>query len=353
MKLANANQPRLSSGFTLLEMLVSIVLVGIMSSIVMSLLPLIEFNQERAYQEAAYERNRAVGLGILKYANESTGRLPAPYAGTDAGFVYRSVAASPSATDAANTAIRNNIQALGVPSMQIYNDGTFALNVRTYQRVQGLTMNLPIRGVTGDAVTVTYDMGVIYQTECAQEQVCNTGIAAGTPAGASAVINTANYTAWRPTAPDGQEFFFSTLDYQKRLLDLTMDNVSILIRRVQNDYSYRAITSAANDTTNFYLTANGTGAPNLSGTTNSLTNEGCYDGWYRLSDSNVNVLERYGLNKSTYGRTAWGGPIEYCRDFDPINSGKNALPHSAALRFNRNVTAGPSPVTGQNIIIAF
>lgn len=342
----------ISKGFTLLELLVTIVLIGIMAQIIFGLLPLIDFNQARAYEEGAFEKNRSVALGILKYANETTGRLPAPYFGVVSSVNYASAPVNPTATDAASTGIRNNIQALGVPSTQIFHDGTFAKNVRVYQRVQGLTINLPIRGVTGDTVTVTYDVGVVYQTQCAQAQPCNAGVAGTSVPGASPLVNLANYNAWTTVLPDSQDYFFSTLDYQKRLLDLTMDNVSLLIRRIQNDYAYRSITSAPNDVTNFYLQPTGTGAPNLSGTTNSLTNEGCYDGWYNLSAANVNILERYGLNKSTYGTTAWGGRIEYCRDYDPINSGKNALPHSAAIRFNRNVTSGPAPAVGQNIIIA-
>lgn len=339
-------------GFTLLELLVSIVLIGIMSSIVFSVIPLIEFNQQRAYEEGAFEKNRAVALGILKYANETTGRLPQPYFGTVNSVRYVSAAAHPTATDALNAGVRNNIQSLGVPTTQIFHDGTMAQNVRVYQRAQGLTRNLPVRGVTGDYVTVTYDVGVVYQTECSQFQACNNGIAGTSVPGASALLTISNHTNWVATLPDSQDYFFSTLDYQKRLLDLTMDNVSIVIRRIQNDYAYKSITSAPNDVTNFFLGPNGGGAPNLSGTTNSTTNEGCYDGWYDLSAANVNILERYGLNKTMYGTTAWGGRIEFCRDYDPINAGKNALPHSAALRFNRNVTSGPAPSVGQNIIIA-
>lgn len=341
-----------AKGFTLLELLVTIVLVGVMAQMIFGLIPLIEFQQERAYQEGAFEKNRAVALGILKYANETTGRLPDPYFGTVNSVRYVSAPAHPDATDAVNAGIRNNIQSLGVPTTQIFHDGTFSQNVRVYQRAQGLTRNLSIRGVTGDYVTVTYDVGVVYQTECSQTQACNNGVAGTSVPGASALLTMSNHTNWVATLPDAQDYFFSTLDYQKKLLDLTMDNVSIVIRRIQNDYAYKSITSAPNDVTNFYMGPNGSGAPNLSGTTNSTTNEGCYDGWYDLSASNVNILERYGLNKTTYGTTAWGGSIQFCRDYDAINAGKNALPHSAALKFNRNVTSGPAPATGQNIIIA-
>lgn len=335
-----------AKGFTLIELLVVIVLVGVMASMIFALFPLIDFNQQRAYEEGAFEKNRSVALGILKHANETTGRLPAPFTGVVDGTSYASAPVHPNAIDASSIAIRNNIQSLGVPTAQIFNDGKFSRNVRVYQRIEGLTTSLPIRGITGDTVIVTYDVGVVYQTNCPQELACNTALP-----GSSIALTSSNYATWQPVLPDGQDFFISTLDFQKRLLDLTMDNIALLIRRVQNDYAYRAITSAPNDTTNFYYSPNGTGAPNLSGTTNSLTNEGCYDGWYDLSASNVNVLERYGLNKSTFGRTAWGGRVEYCRDYDAINAGKNALPHSAAIRFNRNVTAGNSPVVGSNIII--
>jgi prepilin-type N-terminal cleavage/methylation domain-containing protein len=344
---------RIASGFTLLELLVTIVLIAIIFQMVMTLVPLVEANQARAYLEGAFEKNRSVALGLLKHANESDGRLPAPFIGTSGAIQYASVAASPTAVDAATIAIKNNIATLGVPPEQVFHDGTFAQNVRVYQRVSGLTKDLPIRGVAGDTVTVVFDTGVVYQTECSQLQACNIAVPGVSLPGASPIMTSANYATWQPIAPDKQAYFISTLDYQKRLLDLTMDNIAIMIRRVQSDYAYRSITSAPNDTTNFYYAPNNSGAPVLNAFTDSLINEGCYDGWYALNASNVNILDRYGLTKKTYGTTSWGGSIEFCRDYDAINAGKNALPHSAAIRFNRNATSGSAPVVGQNIIIAF
>lgn len=340
------------NGFTLIELLVVIVILGYVLSQVYSLFPLLAFNQERAYIEKSFESSRGVGLGILKTANESTGRLVEPFNGTAAGKTLAYAPVSPVGTDPDSLSLIQNIQGSGVTGEKIFSDGSFSLNVRVYQRVPNLTKSLPIRGISGDTVNVTYDVGVVYQTQCPQASPCNSSASGAIP-GASPIMTSLNYATWITTPPDMEPFFFSTLDYQKRLLDLTMDNISVIIRRIQNDYAYRSISSAPNDITNFYMGPNNTGAPNLSGIANSLTNEGCYDGWYELGSLNVNLLERYGLNRSAYGKTLWGGALEYCRDFDPINSGKNTLPHSAAIRFNKNVTAGNPTVTGQNIVIAF
>lgn len=334
------------SGFTLIELLVVAVIMAFALSAMTGLYAELNLKEQIAYEESAFEKNRAVGLGILKYANETTGRLPAPYSGKPTATTYASAPLNPEGTDAQTIAIQNNIESIGIPGGHVVADGSMVQNVRVYQRVAGLTTSLPVRGISGDSVIVTYDIGVVYQTQCPQASTCNSGIP-----GSSIAMTSANYSTWVLTAPDLQEFNISTLEHQKILLDLTMDNVAILIRRIQNDYAYRAVTSAPNDPTNFYMGPNNSGAPNLS-VASATTNDGCYDGWYSLAASNVNVLERYGLNKSTYATTGWGGTIEYCRDYDPVNSGKNQVPHSAAIRFNRNVTSASAPVAGQNIVIA-
>lgn len=336
-------------GFTLLELLVVVVIFGIIMSGVLSIMPLIEYQQRQAYNEGAYEKNRAVANGILQFANEGSGRLPAPVTVTAGGQRYTSVAVSPTAVDTASVSLRAAIQSQSIATNHMFNDGTFAQNVRVYQRVAGLTRNVPFRGISGDIVTITFDVGIVYQTACPALDSCNT---AGVLPGASPALTSVNYNTWQAVSPDSQPYFISTFEHQKKLLDLTNDTISVLIRRIQNDFAYRSITSAANDITNWYMRPNNAGAPGPGAITNSTTNEGCYETWYTLGASNVNVLERYGLNKSSYGKTAWGGDIQFCRDYDPSNSGKNTVPHSAAIRFNRNVTTAAAPVVGQNIVIA-
>ena len=337
-------------GFTLLELLGSVIIMAILFGVINAGIAQLTADRERAYQELAFEINRSVGLGILKYANETDSRLPAPFSGTSGGESYVLAPVDPLSTAVADVELRNAIQSFGIIAQQANDDVSVSKNVRVYQRVQGLTRAIPVRGVSGDTALITYDAGVIYQTQCPRSESCN-GIDDFIP-GLSPLFSSTNISTWSPVFPDSQPFFISTLDNQRQMLELTMDKIAILIRKVQGDYAHKSINSAPNDITNFYMAPNNSGAPNLS-IASGVGNEGCYDGWYSLSASNVNVLDRYGLNRSAYGKTLWGGDIQYCRDYDPSNSGKNAIPHSAAIRFHRSVTTAAAPFVGSNVIIAF
>jgi len=100
------------------------------------------------------------------------------------------------------------------------------------------------------------------------------------------------------------------------------------------------------DTTNWYP---GSGMGGKSPT----ANQGCRDGWYPLDTTTV--LPLIGLSVGEFGKTSWGGVIEYCRDFDPAASkSANAPPQAAALRFNANISAGAVPdpsVLANNVIL--
>jgi hypothetical protein len=73
----------------------------------------------------------------------------------------------------------------------------------------------------------------------------------------------------------------------------------------------------------------------------------------------VNVLAQLGLGALEYGVTAWGGTIQYCRDYDlidsPTNANANAQPHYAALRINKSVSLGsiPDATAINNVFISF
>src|SRR5690606_29625636 len=97
------------------------------------------------------------------------------------------------------------------------------------------------------------------------------------------------------------------------------------------------------------------GAPNL---VRSVPVMNCYDGWYSLDALNVNVLAQIGLDPTEFGVTAWGGTIEYCRDYEPSPEAgytANDAPHYAALRFNQNLSKALAPTNNasQNVIVTF
>jgi hypothetical protein len=66
-----------------------------------------------------------------------------------------------------------------------------------------------------------------------------------------------------------------------------------------------------------------------------------------------------GVSSTEFGTTAWGGAMEYCRDYEPDGtdtSNADTPPHYAAIRIHKNVSTGGSPdnsVIGNNIFITF
>ena len=88
------------------------------------------------------------------------------------------------------------------------------------------------------------------------------------------------------------------------------------------------------------------------GPANATTNMGCRDGWYNLAATNVDILTQLGMDKSEQGVTAWGGVIDFCRDYDPALSGThNSPPHYGALRMNRDATSAVAPTVLSNAVI--
>jgi hypothetical protein len=87
---------------------------------------------------------------------------------------------------------------------------------------------------------------------------------------------------------------------------------------------------------------------------NPAGNQGCRDGWYSLATSDV--LAQIQQSSQLYGTTAWGGAVEFCRDYDPLGAKVADAPHKAALRINANVSQGIAPdsvVSGNNIVLTF
>lgn len=330
-------------GFSLIELLIAVIILGAVFAITGPAINGALTMMEGAKRDEVVLNNQKLAGGMMAFArNSNAGRLPAPYTG---GGVFSGLY-NPADVTAAGQALSLELRNTGVPVNAINSDSAAVENVKVYRRVADLTYTVPMYFTTGTPVTLVYDIGAITQTNCVKAAPCNTG----TP-GSSGVMNATNVTTWVPTLPDYGAVMFSTLPEQKNMLRLTTGRINKLSDRLSSEFYTRMRLAAANSTQNFYPTA---AALNLAGA-NAATNMGCYDGWYRLNAVNVNVLTQLGLDPAEFGVTAWGGAIDYCRDYAPAGGGANTPPHYAAIRFNRALSSGAAPtgVLANNVVVTF
>lgn len=309
-----------NQGFTLTELMISLVILGLASTVMVTFTKQSQGIWQRANTERQHEANRMTGEALKELARRSsTGVLPTPYTGNG----YTSAPYNPSDANA-----REVFLGQGLSNDLINTDGTPAENRRVYQRVAGLTRNVPVSGLAGDTVTLSYDIGVVYSTDCPlSKKNCFTG---GIP-GSSTQLTKSNLKTWEPKGNDIRPVWISTFPFQKNLFTETMDRVYTLINKEKEYFQQQVLAAGAGEAKNVHVSPNA-GAPSIPG-------GGCHGGWYNLSLSNVNILNQLGLT-AKYGTTAWGKPIEYCRDYDPIGGGANKAPHSAAVRFKSNLSTG-------------
>jgi prepilin-type N-terminal cleavage/methylation domain-containing protein len=331
------------AGFTIIEVLVVVFVMGL---IMWAVGPAIRdaFNaltRAENGRQALNNQNLASVLLDAARTQSTLGQLPAPYTG---GSYHSSVA------DPGNTALINLFTQTGLLPNNINTDGTDAQNQRVYQLVSGLSMQVPLYFRSGPLVTLTYQIGTVYSTRCAlADSSCNPG-ASGIP-GASAALTSANAQTWTPTDPDYGGQVFSTLQLQRSMLQATVTNLDLMRDNFQNFFRENERMASATDTSNWYP------APTIGlAGQDPATNQGCYDGWYDLSNASVNVLAQIGMDQTRYGTTQWGGAVQYCRDYKPAATGANTIPHYGALRINANVSMGIAPDSSNpanNVVLTF
>lgn len=331
------------SGFSLIELLIAVSILGVIFAITGPAMNSALTMMEGAKRDEVVLNNQKLAAGMIAFArNSNAGRLPAPYtgAGVSSGLY------NPADVSAAGQALSLELRNTGVPVNALNSDNAAVQNVKVYRRVAGLTYTIPMYFTTGTPVFLLYDVGSITQTNCVKSGACNTG----TP-GASPAMTAANVTTWVPTLPDYGAVMFSTLPEQKSMLRLTTGRINKLSDRLSSEFFTRMRLAAANSTQNFYPKPT---ALNLAGA-NPVTNMRCHDGWYRLNAANVNVLVQLGLDPAEFGVTAWGGAIDYCRDYEPSGAAANTAPHFAALRFNRSLSSGVAStgVLTNDVVVTF
>jgi prepilin-type N-terminal cleavage/methylation domain-containing protein len=317
-------------GFSLIEMLWVIAIIGIVLSLT-NMGGITGLNARYSTTKKTID-NKNIAAALLQHAKINTplGKLPVSYTGGG----YQSTVFDP-----ATSALAQIFRSANIAPSSINDDGTSAQNVRVYQQV-ALTQSTPLDFQNGPLTTLEYQYAEVHLTACAKSNSCNTGIP-----GASGALTGANYQTWTTTGTDSAPEFFSTLPMQKQMLALTSQRLSDLRDKFSGAFHTLQLAAAATDTTNWYpypyaAGVPGTPNPNMSPALAASTALGCWDGWYNLNAANVNVLAQLGLSKAQFGTTAWGGQIEYCRDYDPALRGRNSLPHYAALRIHQAVSQG-------------
>lgn len=338
-------------GFTLLEMVIVAFIIGIIG---MTLTPV--WNSYRGSTKASYSSQQTanderIASALLAYAANSTalGTLPSPY--TNAGTNYNNAIYNPTDLTPGGQALAAALVTAKVNPNEVNDDGYSTQRVRVYQEVTGLTQSIPLFFQHGPVVTLTYQYGAIYETACARaSSACNPNPTSSLP-GASSQLTAANLATWTTTAPDFPPTFLSSLQIQKGLLQKTGDRVNTIRDALLYYLREQQRQALATDTTNWYPSE----SASLGGAT-PASNQGCRDGWYDLSTSTV-VLPTIGKATAEFGTTAWGAPIQYCRDFDSLGTkSPNAPPHWGALRINANVSLGLAPdaaIPGNNIVLTF
>jgi len=340
-------------GFTLIELLVTVIVIGIVTAILAPVLGELLSSQRQAYNEKHNLNNQLIAKGLSDFARNTspTGRLPAPYTGGG----YDNTIFNPADATPAGAALTQALTQTGVQVNEINDDGTAARMVRVYQTITTPTIDIPLYFQSGPLVTLNYDFGALYLSQCSMSTAsCNPTAATGIP-GSSPALTSGNFSSYASTGTDGRVQFVSSLPVQKEMLARSTERLE-KVRNVMLGYlRARQISAAAGDQTNWFPNQLGASAAgSLTGAT-PATNQGCRDGWYTLGTSTT-ILLTVGLAPEEFARTAWGGAIQYCRDYDPSGTGTpNGPPHYGALRINKSVSTGAAPtaVAADNIVLTF
>lgn len=329
------------SGFTLVELAITTVVIGVVLTFVNPMLGSLYTSKQQAYTEKQRFTNQQLADVMLTHAKQNTqlGSLPAL---TTYPFKTNLAIYNPNATTGDEGNFKNLVSQSRLDLTAINTDGYSSGHMRKVQVLSGLTQSIPLFFQSGPAVTVRYQMAAIYNTDC----ISNTAPTGCTAYGRSAQLTSSNYTTWTVTAPDTALVAFSTLPLQKQMLAETArrlakirDALTAYYRARQIDPSNPPNTSNnlfPDDASNFI-----NGGPQYDPAQTDSFKPNCQSGWNALNGSSSSILAQIGLGKSEFGTTAWGGPVEFCRDFRiDGSSGGAPPPYYGALRVNASVSLG-------------
>nr|VFJ49344.1 MAG: prepilin-type N-terminal cleavage/methylation domain-containing protein [Candidatus Kentron sp. FM]VFJ62681.1 MAG: prepilin-type N-terminal cleavage/methylation domain-containing protein [Candidatus Kentron sp. FM]VFK07473.1 MAG: prepilin-type N-terminal cleavage/methylation domain-containing protein [Candidatus Kentron sp. FM] len=383
-----------STGFSLVELLIAVIVLGVLASIIASHFSILISLQRQDYSNEQRLLNQEIGMALLGFARYHTdhGTLPAPYTGGADGF-FNTVCspdcdgvfdidgdgASDEEDEERIQALKQELRRSGINQRAINHDDRGLPRIRVYQKATGeaadigaIAVDTPLFGRHGPQVTLHYDFGVVYTTDCpVGDDTCLETISNVTLPGDSELMvastgdstqNTSVFSDWQAQGDDIAPFFVSTLPLQKRMLRITAERLNRIRDRLTEYHVSAQLAAQADTTENLYPAPSSPPDPDTSAA--AVSGGDCDDAWYDLSSNEVDVLFLIGLDtnqesegeEKEYGVTAWGGGIWYCRDYNPqtldniCNADTGSDPgavvcriHHAALRIHRSVSEGGAP----------
>lgn len=343
-----SSRPRISRwrGFSLIEAMMVVSIMGVLSVLMAPMMGELFSARKMAMEDQERQINTAIAASFLQFARTESpfGRLPEPYTNAGTGHVL-------APWDPSVSVMASLFQERGLKTDNINNDGRAIRAIRVYQRVEDLVEEVPIAGASGPTVELLYDFGVIYSTKCSSTG--GTGCNAAPLPADSDELTEANRATWKTSGSDFGEAFVSSLPVQRERLNATIQNVD-RVRDAFREFVRSAQLASPADPSNFLpnSTSTPTSSLGLPGSPARLAGQGCTVGWISLSSSDV--LGKIGMTPEVSGETAWGGDLEYCRDYDATGTQETGdIPHHGAIRFNRFVSEGldPDTVTAANNIV--
>ncbi|MCP4022656.1 MAG: type II secretion system protein [Desulfobacteraceae bacterium] len=322
-------------GFTLLEILIAVVVLGIVTTMLAPTIKFILMAKKNAYIEKEKVNNNLVAAGLLNFVIEESddGTLPSVYTGES----YSAAACDPSDTD-----VLDQISKMGISEDHINNDGTISQRERVY-KITDETQTAPLYGSVGPEVNLDYQIGVLYMSECPRTDAsCDPEVETGDDRNDNFGATTVR---------------FSTEATQRKRMQQTVAMLNTLQEHFVDYFRSMQQAAAAGSTVNYYPDPASLGGSGLTAA-NPFSNEGCHHDWLSLTFEYTNgtIPEIVGLSADIVGQTPWGGDIEYCRDYEPDAvdaSNADIAPHYAAFRFHEDITDGNAPDGTSDIVIGF
>lgn len=325
---------RKQSGLTLVELLISVVILGILMAVLGPIFSNALTFMESAKKSEVKLNNQKLAAGMLSFARNHNGMLPPERPDFS---LYNS-----SATQTVEEKeLFLELTGVGVPPNEINTTGYGMDLMKMYQVVGGLEHKQPLFFSTGDEVTLNYEVGVIYQSNCPLLSACKNAPFA---ADRTERLTAGTIASWDVKGEDYAPVMINTLAEQKTLLRITLGRLNRLSDRFSSHFYAKSRVSEQSGVNHF------AGLMPLLG---SKTPDGCWTQWDDLSSTNT--LASIGLDRNEYGKTAWGGRIEYCRDYKPDALVGGEPPFYAALRINKNLKPNSHPAASgpANAIITF
>lgn len=362
----NQGYAQQQKGFTLLELMVVTVLIGLIAPLINQIITTSQAARDRAYVAEESQNNRKISEAIIEWA--ATDAMNNSFPGLDPGRLPDSpgdwtlVDSTPEFEG-----LRARISQV-VAENAINTDGSIVGYQRAYQiyRVEDdQAYRQRLWGSYGPELTVNYDVGTLWLSRCEDflsvsptvEPSCGDGRPGYSPELSASENDAGYYRSYEFETGDIGPVFFSTLRNQQRTVNILSNQIETLRNRLLEAFRNRAArVSGGQVSDNHFLPFDKSSLAERDPTLPDQ--QGCTYEWIDLGHGlGTEILGLLGFS-ADQGETPWGGQIEYCPDYNPSSSfdsdQRNQAPHAAAIRFHESVTEGlPIGDSGNNVLVVF